>query len=270
MNRTLAMRTLLPTLTALLLPTLTMAADQSPFVGTWKADISNNIQMPDKPFRYLLASGEYHCYSCAPAYTVKADGKDHKVAGHPYYDTVSIRVIDDNTMEETDKKGGKVVTVTLTKVSGDGQTETFDVADSSNSNGAPVKMKGVDTRVAKGPAGSHAVSGSWRMTKFENISDNGLLVTYAMDGAKLKMTAPTGQSYSAPLDGTDSPYLGDPGQSSISLKRIDDHTIDETDYRSGKVISTEHMSVSADGKSMAIAWKDLLHGSKGSYTNVKQ
>jgi hypothetical protein len=268
MGTIVAKRTILLTLPALLLPTLAMA--QKSFVGTWKADISNNIQMPDKPYRLLLAKGVYRCYTCAPPYTVMADGRDHRVIGHPYFDTASIRVVDDNTIEETDKKGGKTVTVAVTTVASDGKTETYESTDSSNSSGAPVKFKLKNTRVAKGPAGSHATSGSWRATKVENASDNGLLTTYAMEGAKLKMTSPTGQSYSAPLDGTDTPYVGDPGQSSISLKRIDDNTIDETDLRDGKVIGTEHMTVSADGKTMTVAWKDLLHDSKGSITSVKQ
>jgi hypothetical protein len=253
---------------ALLLPALVMA--QSSFVGTWKANVNTNIQLPDKPFRYLLVNGVYHYYSGAPAYSVKADGMDHQVAGHPYFDTVSVKVIDANTVEETDKKGGKTVTVSIITVAGDGVTSTYELTDSSASSGAPVKMKVENARVAKGPAGSHAISGSWRATKFLSFSDNGLLITYAMDGARLKMTNPTGQSFSAPLDGTDSPYLGDPGQSSISLKRIDERTIDESDKRNGKVISTEHMTVSADGKTMTVAWKDLLHGSKGSFTCLKQ
>jgi hypothetical protein len=268
MIRSVAKRTILLALPALLLPALVLA--QKSFVGTWKGDISNNIQLPDKPVRSQLARGVYRCYTCAPPYTVMADGRDHRVIGHPYFDTAAIRVVDDNTIEETDKKAGKTVTVGVTKVASDGKTETYESTDSSNSNGAPVKVKVVSARVAKGPAGSHAISGSWRATKVESVSDNGLLVTYAMEGAKLKMTSPTGQSYSAPLDGTDSPYMGDPGQSSVALKRIDDNTIDETDYRDGKVIGTEHMTVSANGKTMTVAWKDLLHDSKGSFTNVKQ
>ena len=269
MNSRNTMRIILVALPAsLVLPALAMA--QSAFVGTWKADINNNIQLPDKPSRSLLAKGVYRCYTCAPAYTVMADGRDHRVVGHPYFDTANIKVVDDSTMVETDKKGGKTVTVVTVKVAGNGLTETFEVTDSSNSNGAPVKVKGESTRVAKGPAGSHASSGSWRTTKFENVSDNGLLVTYAMDGAKLRMSNPTGQSFSAPLDGTDSPFMGDPGQSSVALMRVNDKTIDETDKRDGNVIGTEHMTVSADGKTMTVAWKDLLHDSKGSFTNVKQ
>jgi hypothetical protein len=254
-------------LPALLLPGLVMA--QAAFVGTWKADVSN-IQLPKKPSQYLLSHGVYRCLTCAPAYSVKADGRDHKVAGHPYFDTVSIKVIDDNTIEETDKKGGKTVTVTTTRISADGKTATFDVSDSSNSNAAPVLTKGESGRVGKAPPDAHAISGRWRLTKLDTISDNGLLVTYALSGAMLKMTQPTGQSYSAPLDGTDAPFAGDPGQSSVALKRVDANTIDETDKRDGKVIGTEHMTVSADGKGMKVEWKDLLHGTTGSYTNVKQ
>jgi len=251
----------------LLLPALALA--QSALVGTWKVDLSN-VQFPSKPSREVLAHGVYRCETCAPAYSVKADGQDHKVTGHPYYDSVSITVVDANTIDEIDKKAGKTVTTTKSTVSSDGNSQMFEVTDSSNSNGAPVIAKGEATRVSKGPAGSHAISGSWRTTKVTNVSDNGLLVTYAVSGATLKMTTPTGQSYSAPVDGSDSPFMGDPGQTSVSIKRVNDSTIDETDKRDGKVIGSAHISVASDGKTMTIAWKDALHGSSGSYTAMKQ
>jgi hypothetical protein len=251
----------------LLLPALALA--QSALVGTWKADLSN-MQQPTKPSRVLLAKGVYHCQTCVPAYAVKADGQDHAVTGHPYYDSVAITVIDANTVQEIDKKGGKTVTTSKTTISSDGKTMMFDQTDSSNSDGAPVLAKGEATQVAKGPAGSHAISGSWRTTKLTNVSDNGLLTTYALSGTTLKMTTPTGQSYSAPVDGTDSPFMGDPGQTSVSIKRVNDSTVDETDRRDGKVIGSAHISVSTDGKTMTVAWKDALHGSSGSFTAMKQ
>ena len=260
---------LLSTLSAsLLLPVLALA--QSAFVGTWKMDVSNNIQMPKKPYSYLVANGVFHCQICMPPYSVKADGQDHKVTGHYYYDSVSIKIIDDNTLSETDKKSGKTVTVSTYKVAADGATMTYETNDSSNSNADPIKMRIEFSRVAKAPAGSHAISGSWRAVKFDSMSDNGTLVTYALEATNLKMTSPTGQSYSAPLDGTDSPFNGDPGQTSVSMKRIDDRTIEETDRRNGKVIGSSKLTVSADGKTMTVAWKDMLHGDSGSFTNIKQ
>lgn len=251
----------------LLLPALSLA--QSALVGTWKADLSN-VQTPTKPTRYLLSHGVYHCQTCVPVYAVKADGQDHKVTGHPYYDSVAITVVDANTIVETDKKGGKTVATTKSTISSDGKTMMFEFSDSSNSNGAPVVGKGEAERVGKAPAGSHAISGSWHTTKFSNVSDNGLITTYAFSGTTLKMTSPTGQSYSAPVDGSDSPFMGDPGQTSVSIKRVDDNTVDETDKRNGKVIGSAHISVSADGKTMTVTWKDALHGTSGSYTAMKQ
>jgi hypothetical protein len=252
---------------AMLLPPLVLA--QSAFVGTWKADI-NNMQMPTKPDRYLLDKGVWHCLTCVPKVTVKADGMDHKVSGHPYYDTVSIKVIDDQTVTETDKKAGKTVTTQTLKVSADGSICTFEFSDSSASNGAPVVGKGESTRVAKGPTGAHAVSGAWHTTKFETVSDNGLIFSYALDGSTLKMSSKLGQSYAAPTDGSDVPYTGDPGITSVSVKLIDQRTFEETDKRQGKAIWIGRNSVSADGKTMTTAWKDMLHGTSGSFTSMKQ
>jgi len=253
---------------SLLLPAAVMA--QSAFVGTWKVDVNNNLQLPTKPNEYLLNGGVYECKTCVPPVKVAADGQDHAVSGHPYYDMVAIKVVDASTIEEVDKKAGKTVTTSKTKVSADGTSATFDVTDSSASSGAPVMVKGEITRVAKGPAGSHAISGSWRTSKLTNVSDNGLLTTYSLSGSTLKMSSPTGQSFSAPLDGTDSPFVGDPGQTSISMKKIDDRTIEETDKRDGKVIGTARLSVSADGKTLSVAWKDAVHGTNGSFTELKQ
>jgi hypothetical protein len=64
--------------------------------------------------------------------------------------------------------------------------------------------------------------------------------------------------------------MGDPGQTSVSMKRIDDRTIDETDKRDGKIIGTSRLTVSADGRTMTVVWKDALRGSSGSFTNIKQ
>jgi hypothetical protein len=84
------------------------------------------------------------------------------------------------------------------------------------------------------------------------------------------MSTQTGQSYTAKLDGTEAPYKGDPGTTSVSVKKVDKNTIEETDKRDGKVISVSRMTVAADGKSMTIAWDDKLHGTTGEYVAVKQ
>jgi len=254
-------------LAAFLAPACAMA--QNAIDGTWKIDLSK-VQMPSKPDVFLLQNGTYECKTCAPAYGIKADGTDQKVSGHPYYDMVAVKVVDDSSIQSTQKKGGIVVTTSTTTVAADGKTAKFEFTDSSDTSSDPVTGKGTMTRVAKGPAGSHAISGSWRTTGFENVSDNGLSFTYKVDGDSLKMTTPTGQSYSAKMDGTDAPFKGDPGTTSVSVKKVGKNTLQETDKRDGKAISVSTMAIAADGKSMKITFKDELHGTTSTYVATKQ
>ena len=254
-------------LASLLLPGLATA--QNAFDGTWKIDM-NKAEFPKKPDVFLLQNGMYQCETCAPPIKIKADEQDQTVTGDSYRDTVAIKVISDHEIEETDKKNGKTVGTSKLTVSPDGNTLTFEFSDSSNTNGAPVTGKGEETRAAKGPAGSNAISGSWRMVKIENLSDNATTWTYKVNGDELTMTTLTGQSYTAKLDGTEAPYKGDPGTTSVSVKQMGKNTIEETDKRDGKVISVARITVAADGKSMTIAWTDKLHGTTGQFLAEKQ
>lgn len=251
----------------LLMPVLAMA--QSAFDGTWKVDMSK-VEFPKKPDVYLLQDGLYECKTCVPPIKIKADGLDQAITGQPYYDTMAIKVISDHEVEETDKKNGKTVTTSKTTVSPDGNTMTFEFSDSSNSNAAPVTGKGEETRVAKGPAGSNAISGSWRTSKFETLSDNAITWTYKVSGDELTMTTPTGQSYTAKLDGTPAPYKGDPGTDGVSVKMHGKDTLEETDKRGDKVISVLKMTLEPGGKTAKIEVEDKLRGTTTQFVAAKQ
>jgi hypothetical protein len=255
-------------LAALLIPTL--AAAQSAFDGTWKIDM-NKVDFSKKPDVFLLQNGMYACKTCTPPYEIKADGSDQSVSGHPYFDTVAIKVVNDHAIEETDKKAGKVVATSTSTVSSDGNTVMFTFSDSSNTNGsAPVTGKGEATRVAKGPAGSNAISGSWRTTKIEGLSDNATMWSYKVSGDEITMTTPTGQSYTAKLNGADAPMKGDPGITSVSVKMIDKNTLEETDKRNGKVISVFKMTIAADGKTAKGVNDDKLQNRTTEFAVAKQ
>jgi hypothetical protein len=95
------------------------------------------------------------------------------VTGHPYYDTVVVKVVDDHTIEVTEKKDGKTTATDTDTVSVDGNTMTSKFTDLSLEK--PITGEVTSTRVSKGLAGSHAVSGSWRTEKVNSISDNASL-----------------------------------------------------------------------------------------------
>jgi hypothetical protein len=258
---------LLAPLGALLFATPAASA-QSPFDGTWKVDM-NKVTFPQKPDVYLLQDGMYSCKTCTPPYTVKADGTDQPVTGQPYFDTAAIKVVSDHEIKETHKKGGKTVGTADIVVSADGKTATVTFTDSSNSSGAPVMGKGVSTLVTKGPAGSHAVSGSWREEKMESLSDNAIVWTYKVNGNQVTMTNPTGQSYTATFNGPDAPMKGDPGITSVSVKKTG-NMLEETDKRDGKVIGVFKVTVGADGKTAKASYMDSLQNRTTQFDAVKQ
>jgi hypothetical protein len=238
--------------------------------GTWKVDMKQ-VNWSKKPDVYLLSGGMYECKTCVPAIKVKADGSDQPITGHPYFDTMTIQVVDDHTIKEIDKKNGKVVGESSTTVSSDGNTMNFEFTDSSNTNGGPpVTGKGSETRVAKGPAGSHAVSGSWRMAEMGDLSDNASAYTFAFKGDELTMTNPTGQTYTAKLDGTDAPMKGDPGVTSVSVKMLGKSTLEEIYKRDGKPISVVKTTADPDGKTVHVVVTDKLHNTTTEFKAVRQ
>lgn len=249
-----------------LAPVSALAA--SPFDGTWKIDV-NSVKAPSKPQVHLLADGMYSCKSCTPPYTVSADGKPHPISGNPYNDEVAVGVVDANTIKETDFKGGKAVGTTTVTVAPDGKTATVDFTDSSNTNAAPVKGKVMVERVAVGPAGSHAASGSWVSKSYSGFSDNGLTMTFAVNNGSVTYSDPTGHSYTAKIGGPAAPYQGDPGVTTVSVTSPSPDTLVESDMRDGKVV-TEVTMKTTDGKSMAMAMDNKLRGTTTEATATKQ
>ena len=244
-------------LIAILMPACARA--QSGFNGTWKVDLSS-VPIPKSTLVWLLQDGMYQCKSCDPPVDVKADGQD-QAAPRPLYDTISIAILDDHTVRLIQKKNGRIVSDEKFTVSPDGKTVIDEFRDGRNTA----------VRVAKGPAGSHALSGSWRPSKIEVTSDKDLLFTYKLDGDSLSMSRPTGESYTAKLGGTDSPYRGgDPYANGVSVKRIDENTIEETYKQDGKAITIARMTIAPDGKSIALAVKNVRDGTTSQFTLKKQ
>lgn len=59
--------------------------------------------------------------------------------------------------------------------------------------------------------------------------------------------------YEAPLNGKPSKVTGSATVDELSMKRVNDHTIDATGKKDGKVIYTDKRTISKDGKTYTIA-----------------
>lgn len=245
----------------------TMLSAQSPFDGTWRTNM-DQAKFSPKPIIFSLKDGTYDCSSCSPKIDIKANGQDQSVSGQAY-DTLSVSEVDSKSIKVVAKKNTKPEFEQTRSVSGDGNTLTVKTTSYPQNGDQPVTSEATATRTAKGTAGANETSGSWRIDKL-NESDNGVLTTYKTDGDGMSMSTPVGETYTAKLDGKDYPTKGIYGYDSVSLKRVNDHTIEETDKRGGKVIEVSKMTVSADGKKMTIVSTSKLTGRVSTFVAEKQ
>lgn len=175
----------------------------------------------------------------------------------------------DHSITGISKKGGKVVGTRKDTVSPDGKTLTLEWTVVTE-NGTEGQGKSTLARVTPAPEGPHLVSGSWGSERLENASENSMTITFSATDDGLNMGDQLGESYTAKFDGKDYPYKGDPGITSVALKKIDTNTIEETDKRESKVIYITRMTVSADGRTIAVEVHDLLYGRNGKFEWTKQ
>lgn len=221
---------------------------QNPFDGTWKLDVKS-FTFSGRPTTFLLKDGYFECSTCQPdPIKVKADGTDQPVTGDPYSDTLSVRIVDGRTVEEISKKKGKVVGKMTVVVSADGQSHIAEWTGYPENGAEPYHGKAQRTRISAGPDGSHPLSGSWKDSSIDSLSDNAATWTYKIVGDQISMTTLTGQSYTAKLDGTAAPVKGDPGTTDVQVKMIDDSTLEETSMRDGKITVVIRMKLGQNGK----------------------
>jgi hypothetical protein len=248
----------------LLLPAAALAS--SAFDGTWKGRV-DSVKVTGKPDVFAVAGGMYTCTTCDPSVKVKADGSEQKVTGHDYYDTLVVKIVDAKTVERTAKLAGKVTGVYTFSVSADGSTLIGKFTDYTGAKPATVGF--TEKRVAAGPAGSHAVSGSWTADKTTDANDAVTIVSYKMTDDSFSMNA-NGQSYNAKFDGKEYPIEGDPGHTMVTLKRVDANTVIETDTRQGKVTDEIRLAAAKDGKTIDLTDKDQIHSQTTTITLEKQ
>jgi hypothetical protein len=246
----------------LLLPAAALAG--TGFDGTWKTNMES-LKTTGKPLVLLLAGGEYTCSSCNPPYLVKADGAEHKVTGQPYFDTVKVKVTGPNSAEIVLKQGSKELVRFSDTISADGRTLTSKVTNHVGAQTVTDEL--IATRVAGAPKDSHPLSGSW--VEQQHVAGDLRPVQYRMTGEGFQMRW-NGQSYDAKFDGKEYPVAGDPGKTTVSLKKMNDATVEETDHRQGKVVDEIRLALAKDASTITVIDKDIAHGQTVTYTLERQ
>jgi len=235
--------------------------------GTWKIDRST-IHLPTKAIDLLVQDGKFVCKSCDPPIAVKADGSDQPITGQPASNTIAVKVVDARSIQQTRKKYGRVVSVETMTVSVDWQTATL-----STTNHTLTAIEDSTVNLARsgiGPVGSHEVSGSWKETGIAQIPDGRLFFTYQVQGQMVSKSSPSGESYTASLDGTPATLDNGIETRNLSIKAIGSNSLEETSKHDGKVVDIRTLVIAPNGKTMTITDKNLADGTTSSMTAIRQ
>ena len=264
------MPSLLKLAAATLLLSAAPALADSPFDGTWKAQVSS-LKVTAKPDVFSIKNGVYVCKTCQPsAYSVPADGKFHAVAGRPYWDEIAVTAVDDHNARIEFKKGGTLVSTNTDTVSADGMTLTTTNHNTNNGGNVAVDAAGRATRVGAPVAGAHLVSGSWQFAPATSVSDAALTMTLKVDGDRLHQVSGLGETLDATIGGAYAINQGDPGKTMTKAERAGPRALKLTDMRGGKVVQVATYTVSDDGTTLTGNWTDPTDGSTGGFTAMKQ
>ena len=135
-TRTFRLLAIILAMSVLMLGASAQAADHQ--VGTWKLDVAKSKYSPGPPPKEITltieaqpdglkltivgtdAEGKPIHAESSP----KFDGKDYPMTGNPNVDSISLKKINDHTIETSTKKDGKPMTTNRSVVSKDGKTRT--------------------------------------------------------------------------------------------------------------------------------------------------
>lgn len=235
--------------------------------GTWSIDKAS-LKFDQKPDDISLRDGTYSCTTCIPPLTLAADGEFHDVAGRAYADSMSVKVVDDKSVEMRSRKGGRDTFHATLSVSDDGSVLTRKFRDSSTPNSPAVEGSSTAKRAGPAAEGAHAISGQWTPDRLGEFSDKALDVGYQIDGNSITSSF-QGQSYTAEIGGPAVAVKGDIGGTTVAVTREGANGIRETYMREGKVVSDIVTVPSADGQSITWTNSDPRDGSKVTGTATK-
>ena len=175
--------------------------------------------------------------------------------------------MDDHTVEIISKKKGKTMFTEVDTISPDGGTLTQLVKDTTEAQAVTIET--LSKRVEQGPAGSHALSGSWQAYKVSR-SKNGSIVTYRCTADGFSAETPLGEKFHAKFDGKDYLVEDDPAHTMVSVKLLSQNTIEQTNKQNGKVVGVLCLTVAPTGKTIHATYENKENNTTTSQEMRKQ
>jgi hypothetical protein len=231
----------------------------SPFDGRWVDQLKT--QAGEAGFdTYLVANGTYRCESCSPPRAYPADGKPRSVPGDTSVISESVTVAGPGILVT------RVVSAQMTRentmtVAPDGRTASYVSLDAWPGRAKRLRTRYLARRVAPAPAGSNAVSGSWRGVAYLEVPEEYRSVTLNEAHGRFTRVNFRHGRYTATIGGPAARVTGD-GKDiyEATVRAPDPRARVETILLAGTPVVERTYTLSADGKSMVTAVRDPKDG----------
>jgi dipeptidyl aminopeptidase/acylaminoacyl peptidase len=221
-----------------------VAAAQSPLVGSWKFNAEKS-QLTGDTIQFVPASdGMIRVTSGGQSYSFKPDGSD---TATPMGYTTQWKKVDDQTWKQTVMNGSTKLSENTYTLSGEGKTMTL-TSEGTKPNGEKFNDSFTYTRMS----GTNGFMGDWKSTKVDLKSFSGYKFKDRSDGALVWSLPDYHATVTIQIDGKDYPATGPtvPEGLTLSLTKTGPRTFTMVEKMNGKPIYKATETVSADGKTL--------------------
>ena len=192
----------------------------------------------------IAGGGQYRFIFGDDVETLTLDGKGHVTK---FGDTWSIKTTGPNSWESTNERDGKMTNKSKWTVSEDGQTFT-----STDENMRPDGSTGRSEAIFKRTGGTSGLVGTWQTTSVKVLSPTSITIAKSKGDGYTRTNPTFKETLEFKLDGKEYTPKGPrvPKGTTVTAKKIDDHSMELTYKLKGKTIETDKYEVSADGKTL--------------------
>jgi hypothetical protein len=213
-----------------------------PFVGRWKLDVSRSTIVDQMVVEAAGPNKFTFRFEGGPAETILADATDQP--GLPGT-TLSVRADDSRTLKVVRKQEGRISVSAIWKLSEDGRI-LRDNFTGTQADGSTITVDYVYKRMS----GTSGFAGNWESTtqplglKFELE-----IQPYGSEGLSFVRQ---GSVKSITFDGQDHAVASATEGATASGRRQSERAMEYTDKLGGKVVDTQALTLSSDGKTLTI------------------
>jgi len=213
-----------------------------PFVGKWKLDVSRSVIVDQMvveaagPHKYIFR------FEGGPPETIVADGTDQPSTSGT---TLSVKAGDPHTMKVVRKQPGRIIVSANWKLSKDGRT-LHDAFTGLQPDGSTTTIDYVYKRTA----GTSGFAGAWESTtKPLGLKFELQIQPYDRKGFSFVRQ---GSVKNIVFDGHDHAIASATAGATASGTRRSERALQYTDKNGGKIVDTQALALSTDGKTLTI------------------